>query len=205
MVADEALAEVQVKVALPPAITVAGKAAILTVGAATGVGTKPTHPVSQAVRKLTATDNNRRWFRGRGLFMSVYGCQKGRRELLWTSIFCEFRQFSSGLISGRASARTSASKSTVWTNQYGKAARTFLEIVGYRMLLGRRTVSGSGSARGIGPNPHEDMNLRVFRRALFPCDFPNNSHRIGATEPPITSRGRSLEGLVHEVVFPLCS
>jgi hypothetical protein len=104
MVADVALAEVQVKVALAPAAMVAGKTVILTVGAATGVGTKPTHPVSQAVNKLTAIDSNTREFRGRDIFMLVLRCQKGHRELLWTSVFCGFRQFSSQWISGRTLA-----------------------------------------------------------------------------------------------------
>jgi hypothetical protein len=58
IVADAALAEVQVKVALAPAVIVVGKAAKVTV-AAGGVPDRPTQPVIQPVAKLNATDSSR--------------------------------------------------------------------------------------------------------------------------------------------------
>src|ERR1700690_288430 len=89
MLADAALEELQVKVALAPAATVGGEAAIVTVGATTGVATNPTHPVNPAVIKLAAMDNSRWALRSRGRFMSLYGCQKGGPKLHGSSIFRE--------------------------------------------------------------------------------------------------------------------
>jgi hypothetical protein len=87
MVAAVALEELQLKVALAPATNVAGEAAIVTVGGTTGVVTNPTHPVNQPVIQITAMDDSRRELRVRGLFMSVFGCQKGGRKLHAWSIF----------------------------------------------------------------------------------------------------------------------
>lgn len=71
MVADAALEELQVKVAVAPEITVAGEAENVTVGIATGVGTRPTQPVNQEVIKITAMDANKRDAVGLHLSMSL--------------------------------------------------------------------------------------------------------------------------------------
>ena len=58
MVADAALAEVHVKVALAPAVIVVGEAANVTVGAG-GVPDLPTQPFNKPVVKLKARDSSR--------------------------------------------------------------------------------------------------------------------------------------------------
>jgi hypothetical protein len=57
IVADAALEEVHAKVALVPAVMVAGEAANVTVGAAV-VATKPTQLVNKPVAKLKARHNS---------------------------------------------------------------------------------------------------------------------------------------------------
>lgn len=59
IVADAALAELHVKVALAPAIIDAGEAVNATVGTVR-VGTKLAQPVNIPVTKITATHNNNR-------------------------------------------------------------------------------------------------------------------------------------------------
>jgi hypothetical protein len=71
MVADAALEEFQVKVAVAPAITVVGEAESETDGATTGVATKPTQPVNQAVIKINAVDANKRDAAGQESFMRL--------------------------------------------------------------------------------------------------------------------------------------
>ena len=74
IVADAALTEVHVKVAVAPDIIDAGEAANVTVGTVC-VGTRPTQPVNIPVVKVTARDNNnRREVDRQGLFMSAFGC-----------------------------------------------------------------------------------------------------------------------------------
>lgn len=58
IVADAALAEVHVKVAVAPTVIVVGEAANVTVGAG-GVPVRPTHPVNKPVVKLKARDSSR--------------------------------------------------------------------------------------------------------------------------------------------------
>ena len=58
MVADAALAEVHVRVALAPAVIVVGEAENVTVGAG-GEPDMPTQPVNKPVVRLKARDNSR--------------------------------------------------------------------------------------------------------------------------------------------------
>jgi hypothetical protein len=82
IVADEAWAEIQVKVALAPATIVVGEAAKVTVGGiGTGVATEPAQPVNKPVVKPKVMHSNRREVQGQSLFMSVFGCSKGGRKL----------------------------------------------------------------------------------------------------------------------------
>lgn len=60
IVADVALSDVHVKVALNPAVTVVGKAANVTVGAGGtgGAAAKDPHPLNKPVVKAKTSDNN---------------------------------------------------------------------------------------------------------------------------------------------------
>jgi hypothetical protein len=72
IVADKALTEAQVRVALAPAATIAGEAVNVTVGG--GVATKPTQPVNAPAIRLKARDNHKRRVQA---CMSALGCRKG--------------------------------------------------------------------------------------------------------------------------------
>lgn len=79
IVADVALFDVQVKVALNPAVTVAGKAANTTVGAGGtgGAAAEDPHPLDKPVAKLrTRNNNNRCAVRSRCLFIVRLRCGK---------------------------------------------------------------------------------------------------------------------------------
>ena len=82
IVADEAWAEVQVKVALAPAAIVVGEAAKVTVGGVgTGVATEPAQPVNKPVVKPKVMHSNRREVQGQSLFMSCIRVLKRRPEV----------------------------------------------------------------------------------------------------------------------------
>jgi hypothetical protein len=77
IVADVALFDVQVKVALNPAVTVVGKAANVTVGAGAtgGVAAEDPHPLNKPEAKLKIRNNNNRWtLRSRCLFIAQLRC-----------------------------------------------------------------------------------------------------------------------------------
>lgn len=74
IVADAALAEIHVKVALAPTAIVVGEAANETVGMAL-VAARPPQPVNKPVVTPKARHNHHRRELGRrGLFMSALGC-----------------------------------------------------------------------------------------------------------------------------------